>query len=329
MTTRLSAALIALLVALPGTVDAAQRRARLSGDLQDEIRQGNRRTVEVIVDCTDETISRVLGRHPLELKRRLRRSCVLEVPAGMLDALAADPDVQAVSANAVVTGNMAQTTITTGAVAAWTGQVASLGAVDGSGIGVAIVDSGISPHCALADKVVVSVDFTRNRNRGRGLDGYGHGTHAAGIVAGAKCDGTRQTGAAGMAPGAHLINLRVLDDTGAGQVADVVEAIDYAIDHRVEYNIRVINLSLGTPVTQSYRDDPMGQAVERAVKAGMVVVASAGNGGETPDGKTVMASVRSPGNSPYAITVGALRQPPATTRWRPGVRADQPRSTTW
>ncbi len=95
----------------------------------------------------------------------------------MLDALAADPDVQAVSANAVVTGNMAQTTITTGAVAAWTGQVASLGAVDGSGIGVAIVDSGISPHCALAGKVVVSVDFTRNRNRGRGLDGYGHGTH--------------------------------------------------------------------------------------------------------------------------------------------------------
>ena len=49
---------------------------------------------------------------------------------------------------------------------------------------------------------------------------------SAGIVAGAKCDGTRQTGAAGMAPGAHLINLRVLDDTGAGQVADVVEAID-------------------------------------------------------------------------------------------------------
>ncbi len=72
----------------------------------------------------------------------------------------------------------------------------------------------------------------------------------------------------------------------------------------------------------------MGQAVERAVKAGIVVVASAGNRGETPDGKTVMASVRSPGNSPYAITVGALRRD-RTNTWRPGVRADRPRSTTW
>ena len=133
------------------------------------------------------------------------------------------------------------------------------------------------------------MDFTRNRNRGRGLDGYGHGTHIAGIVAGAgAATGARKTGAAGMAPGAHLINLRVLDDSGAGQVADVVEAIDWAIDNRVQYNIRIINLSLGTPVTQSYRDDPMGQAVERAVKAGIVVVASAGNRGETADGKTVL-----------------------------------------
>ena len=151
MRTRLSVALIALLVALPGLADAGPgRRARLSGDLQDEIRKGNRRTVEVIVDGSDETISRVLGRHPLQLKRRLRRGAVLEVPAGMLDALTADPDVRAVSANAVVTGHMALATTTTGADAAWSGLVASLGAVDGSGIGVAIVDSGISPHSALA-----------------------------------------------------------------------------------------------------------------------------------------------------------------------------------
>ena len=195
-----------------------------------------------------------------------------------------------------------------GADAAWAGLVASLGAVDGTGIGVAIVDSGISPHSALAGKVVVSVDFTRDRNRGRGLDGYGHGTHMAGIVAGAELDQKRKAGAAGMAPGAHLINLRVLDDTGAGQVADVVEAIDWCIDQPGASTTSASSTCRsGTPVTQSYRDDPMGQAVERAVKAGIVVVASAGNRGETPEGKTVLASVSSPGNSPYAITVGAMR----------------------
>ena len=65
MTTRLFAALIALLVALPGLADAGPgRRARLSGDLQDEIRQGNRRTVEVIVDGSDDTISRMLDASP-------------------------------------------------------------------------------------------------------------------------------------------------------------------------------------------------------------------------------------------------------------------------
>ena len=305
MTTRLSALLIALLMGLPALADAGPRRARLSGDLQDELRKGNRRTVEVIVAGGDDVISRLLSRHPLQLKRRLKRGAVLAVPAGQLDALAADAEVAAVAANAVVTSHMALTTATTGADAAWAGLVNALGAVDGSGIGVAIVDSGIAAHSALAGKVVVSVDFTRNR--GRGIDGYGHGTHIAGIVAGQGIDKARKSGAAGMAPGAHLINLRVLDDSGAGQVADVVEALDWAIDNRLRYNIRVINLSLGTPVTQSYKDDPMGQAVERAVKAGIVVVASAGNRGETSDGKTVLSSISSPGNSPYAITVGALR----------------------
>jgi serine protease AprX len=184
----------------------------------------------------------------VQLKRQLKRGVVLQVPAGQLDALAADPAVKAVSANALVTSHMALATESTGAEAAWSGLVTALGAVNGAGVGVAIVDSGISPHSALSGKVAVSVDFTR---KGRGLDGYGHGTHMAGIVAGQAI--ARTTGSAGMAPGAHLINLRVLDDNGTGQVASVVEALDWAVDNRARYNIRVVNLSLGAPVTQWVR----------------------------------------------------------------------------
>jgi subtilisin family serine protease len=227
MSTRFFRALVALLVAVPGLAVAGQGRASLSSDLQDELRKGNQRVVEVIVSGDDATISGVLSRHPVELKRKLKTSVVLQVPAGQLDALAADPAVKALSANAAVTSHMALATKSTGAEAAWSGLVTALGTVNGAGVGVAIVDSGIAPHSALSGKVVVSVDFTRN---GRGLDGFGHGTHVAGIVAGQAV--ARTTGSAGMAPGAHLINLRVLDDNGTGQVASVVEALDWAVDNR-------------------------------------------------------------------------------------------------
>src|SRR5207237_176616 len=80
----------------------------------------------------------------------------------------------------------------------------------------------------------------------------------------------------------------------------------WAIEHREDFNIQVINLSLGAPVLQPYRDDPLCEAVERAVAKGIVVVAAAGNYGKTKDGKTVYGSIASPGNSPHALTVGAL-----------------------
>ena len=86
-----------------------------------------------------------------------------------------------------------------------------------------------------------------------------------------------------MAPAAHLINLKVLGNDGSGEAADVIEAIDWAIRYRKQFGIRVLNLSLGAAPTQSYKDDPICLAVERAVKAGLVVVASAGNYGQTPE----------------------------------------------
>ena len=109
-----------------------------------------------------------------------------------------------------------------------------------------------------------------------------------------------------MAPGAHIISLKVLDADGGGYAGDVVEAIEWAIANRERYRIRVLNLSLGGPVLQAYADDPVNQAVERAYRAGLVVVASAGNRGKDAEGREVFGGITVPGNSPFAITVGAL-----------------------
>ena len=109
-----------------------------------------------------------------------------------------------------------------------------------------------------------------------------------------------------MAPGANIISLKVLDAKGQGVAGDVIEAIDWAIANRTRFNIQVINMSLGGPVTQGWRDDPICQAVERAYRAGIVVVASAGNFGKAEDGRPIYGGITTPGISPFAITVGAL-----------------------
>ena len=184
----------------------------------------------------------------------------------------------------------------------WAG-VGALPRLTGRGVTVAVIDSGFDPrHLALKSRTLLTVDFTG----GDGVDRFGHGTHVAGLIAGAggKTADTRMY--QGVAPGAYLLNLRVLGDDGSGSASDVIEAIDWSIDHRDEYNIRVINLSLGAPVLQPYRDDPVCAAVERAVRAGILVVAAAGNTGQTADGRRILGGIGSPGNSPYALTVGAL-----------------------
>src|SRR5207249_11478258 len=108
-------------------------------------------------------------------------------------------------------------------------------------------------------------------------DDYGHGTHVAGIIAGNGFDssGARQ----GIAPGSHLVVLKVLDHSGQGHVSDVIAGVDYALTHRNELNIRIVNLSVAAPVYESYNSDPLTLAAYRAVSQGMVVVAAAGNAG--------------------------------------------------
>ena len=137
----------------------------------------------------------------------------------------------------------------------------------------------------------------------------------------------------GIAYGAYLVNLRALGDDGSGTASNVIEAIDWAIEHRKQYNIRIINLSLGAPVMQPFRDDPLCEAVERAMRAGILVVAAAGNHGQTADGLPQFGAITSPGNSPYRADGGRARHAAdgrsgATTRWRRSARRGR-RGSTW
>jgi serine protease AprX len=221
-------------------------------------------------------------------------------------ALVDDPDVQYVSADAIITLTFDPVA---GAALAWSPAILEVGAPDawrqlgvtGKGIGVAILDSGIAPHPDLAGRIVASVDFT-NGASGRGLvapaDPGGHGTHVAGLVAG---DGTASGGAiTGVAPGANLVDVRVISATGSTTISTLIGGMQWVLAHRSDYNIRIVNLSVGGPVTVSYKDDPLATAVEVLVFSGLTVVVSAGNGGPTP------SSITTPGSDPYVITVAAI-----------------------
>ncbi len=192
----------------------------------------------------------------------------------------------------------------------------------GTNIGIAVIDSGVnSSHPDLIGRVVANENFVPLSTST--ADTFGHGTHVALIAAG---NATASLGAnstrtfRGIAPGAKIVNLRVLNGLGFGTDSSVIAAIDRAIALKTTHNIKVINLSLGRFIYESYALDPLCKAVEAAYKAGIVVVVAAGNGGrDNWSGNQGYGSIGSPGNDPYVITVGALRDlpPPAPTMLSP------------
>ncbi len=294
-----SAALLAIAALLPAAPAAAS--ARLSADLADHLAAGSQ-SVKVIVQGTRAEVDAVAARYNLVVKRYLTTGAVLKVTAGQLAAMREDASIDHLSGDVRIqsAGDFAAQSV--GADQLWAG-LDLIPALTGAGVSVAVIDSGIDKnHAALRKRVVKTVDFTG----GSGTDLFGHGTHVAAIIAGQTGE-TADTGEyRGIASGAYLVNLRVLGADGSGDVSTVVEAIDWAVANRRAYRIAIINLSLGAPVLQPYRDDPLCDAVERAVRAGIIVVAAAGNYGKTADGKSVFGAITSPGNSPYALTVGAM-----------------------
>ncbi len=173
--------------------------------------------------------------------------------------------------------------------------------VDGTGVNIAILDTGVDDeHESFTGKYVAGVDTTGPTNlefNPNDQSDYGtfHGTHAAGIALGT--GGSAQT-YRGVAPGAGLIDVRVLDQKGEGTSESVIRGIDWVIANKDRYNIKVMSMSLGSD-TNSNGSDSQSQAVNRAVDAGIVVVVAAGNDGEE-------GYITSPGAADKAITVGAV-----------------------
>ena len=336
-----SVLLLTLTVVAPQPLDAAPKpkgnakaeqqlthaERKLDRELRGRAAQGAGET-DVIVELTDSgddgDVIRGFGRKGARLSGMNGR--VLRVPNGLLKRLAEHPRVKRIIHDRPVSGDVGRTAATIGSRA-----VVDLMGYTGAGIGVAVIDSGISgwhddmrlrgwnqtqpslltlasTSLALTGQVLPTnqrvahfKDFVNGRTTP--YDDWGHGTHVSGIIAGNGYDSKNVREA--IAPGAHIVSLKALDRDGSGTISSIIAAIDYAISVRQKYNIRVLNMSLGAGVFESYNTDPLTLAAKRAVDAGIVVVASAGNMGKAKNGSPQYGAIGAPGNAPWVLTVGA------------------------
>ena len=268
--------------------------------------------IRVIVQSDNERLDALEARHRGRVQRRLANSVALELTARELEALKHDGLARHISRDLPVVAEMAVTNKVTRAETVWAGSGGLLGLLGtpsytGNGVVVAVLDSGIASHSAMGTRVIARTNFVASEPSAAG-DPFGHGTHVAGMIGGSGAAAAYVTKAynGGSAPSIKFVDVRVLGRTGVGYTSEVIAGLDWVVANRAKYNIRVINLSLGRPVAEPVADDPLCQAVSRAVRAGIVVVASAGNNGITASGQAVLGGVSSPGNSPDALTVGAV-----------------------
>ncbi len=304
---------------LPSLAVAAGRGSKLDSELTKRSQRNPREVTSVIVTLQPGATL------PQDFKRFARargrlgiiNGQVLDLPNNVLRQLEARPEIFRVHHNRPTTAHNFRTSITTGARAVQRG----LG-FTGAGIGVAVIDSGITGwHNDLASstptmypygdqRVAAFVDFVNGATAP--YDDEGHGTHVAGIIAGNGHDSLGRH--AGIAPDAALVALKVLDAQGRGTISNAIAALDWVLAYHQQYNIRVVNLSVGAAVRESYWTDPLTLAAKRVADAGVVVVTAAGNIGRNAAGEQVYGGVTAPGNAPWVLTVGASSTNGSLTR---------------
>jgi serine protease AprX len=322
MSTAISAGLLALTVfaaiQLPGSL--AQAGIPAGSSLTELASAQPDRQVDVIVQLERGT-SVAQGRNLVrsaggQVTRDLHivNGLGAELSASAAADLAGKPGVRAVSLNGAVKPSAIDTSRLATAynqsirsTRVWN---ADRGTV-GDGVGVAVIDTGIQgdlPDFRVSQSDTTSrviVDAVVNPDATTAGDRYGHGTHVAGLIAG---NGLNRSSSdpmygkyVGVAPAADLINVKASDDEGNVSTLDVIDGLQFVVDHKDDYNIRVVNLSLNEATASSYRTSPLDAAVEQAWNAGIVVVAAAGNRGTAAD-----AVQYAPGNDPFVITVGGV-----------------------
>jgi serine protease AprX len=283
-------------LALPGLAEAKNRK--IDGTLAATAASLPETTpLRVIVYGDAKKLKDVAAKGKMKIKKRLGLigADSATVTAGVLDELANDADVEYVAPDLPVQPTAAGAPVSYPLLSTLYPQIDAASAAwsqgyTGTGIGVAVLDSGVVPSADFGNRLV-QVELNGQTSI---TDTYGHGTFVAGVVGGASPDGRY----VGIAPGASIYAINV-NDAGAVYTSNVILGLDWVDANRQAYNIRVVNMSLAETTATSYRSSSLDSAVERLWQHGVVVVVSAGNLGPG-------TALYAPGNDPFVITVGAI-----------------------
>ena len=318
-------AMIAPLVIAPVAHAAPNAQARLAT----AAKKTPNRTVEAIVQFkptfSEKAAKKVVKAHGGKVTGHVPfiHGLVVKLPAKQAKRLAKESKVVGLTLNSRVhsTGLDATKLATTYPKTTRADKLWQRG-ITGAGIGVGVIDTGIAgdqpdfKDAAGNSRIVANV-ITSPAAKTPG-DGFGHGTHVAGIIAGDSSNRAANDPFkgkyVGMAPGANLIAIKASDDAGNSTVLDVINGIAFAVDHKAQFNLRVLNLSLAADTPQSYKTDPLDAAVEYAWQKGIVVVVASGNRGAAAD-----AVQYAPANDPFVISVGGIDE---SANYGRGARAE-------
>ena len=296
--------------AKPGVRNASVKNYKLDDHVTERADRGNPlHTTRVIVTLAPGAkLPPAFKRFARGEKLDLLNAHVLELPNGVLKKLAAHPDVFRIHYDRPTGKFNYRTRVTTGMRTVQE----SLG-FTGAGIGVAVIDSGVTTwHDDLTNRSATQYPYGNQRVtkfvdfvHGQALpyDDNGHGSHVAGIILGNGYDSAGQK--SGMAPDASLIALKVLDANGQGTISNIIAALGWVATNAQTYNIRVVNLSVGAGIHESYWTDPLTLAAKRVTDMGITVVVAAGNLGKNAAGLKQYGGISAPANAPWVLSVGA------------------------
>ena len=303
----------------PGAPGSSVKQYKLDGELTELAKGRNTNSVTrvIVTLLPGAKLPAEFKKFARNVKLDLINGQVLDLPNGMLKQLAGQPSVFRVHHDRPVKTHNYRTSVTVGART-----VQETMGYTGAGIGIAVIDSGIASwHDDLTNKtsrlfpygnqrVAKFVDFVNGRTLP--YDDNGHGSHVAGTIAGNGYDSNGEK--SGIAPGAAIISLKVLDAQGQGTISNIIAALGWVAANAATYNIKVVNMSVGARILESYWTDPLTLAARAVTNKGIVVVTAAGNMGKNAQGHLQWGGITAPANAPWVLTVGASSTMGTNTR---------------